>query len=523
MDEDFFTQKTMTDLASPLERGVVIPRHIGPYKIESLLSRGGMGTLYLGLHSETRELRAIKVLSPEFLNHPEMIAQFLKEAQIIGMTSHPNIVKLYGQGQWEGGLYLVMEFIRGVSLRQFIVQQSLSLKRSIDIILQVAYALCHLHAHKVIHGDLKPENILMTEDGEVKVIDFGIARLHEDHKKHEKRVTKIVGTPNYMSPERKEDPSKVTFASDMYALGVIAYELAMGKLSFGVIHLSLLPRGLKKIIEKALAVSISERYADSISFISDLSQYLKSGGLERDRPGSDQHKELLETLQQASTSLSSLSLPKWTQIDMGIAKYKGPGAVGSYYEFFKLPDNSYLILIAETLESRIDSGVYLGVLRGLLKAALFFSPPAPGQSAGFVNTLNRFVNEDSLGQKFPFSLLLLNPLKEELSFISCGLGGLIHIPTGRQHPRKMSSHNPPLGTELRTEFFATTDNWEIGDTLIFHSLDSSLEGVLFEAVTENLLLSAQGQAEALLKKAATHSSFSLQKNPKVLFSLQRVG
>ena len=103
-----------------------------------------MSLLYMGIQPETRQMLAIKVLSPTFVTNPEMVAQFLKETKIIGMTNHPNIVKLYGEGQWEGGLYIAMEFIRGVSLRQFIEQQSLSMKRCIDIILQVAYALCHL-------------------------------------------------------------------------------------------------------------------------------------------------------------------------------------------------------------------------------------------------------------------------------------------------------------------------------------------------------------------------------------------
>src|SRR5690606_36400224 len=108
------------------------------------------------------------------------IKQFLKEAEIIALSNHPNIVKLYGQGEWEKGLYIAMEFIQGVSLTQFILQNSLSIKRSLEILLQVAYALLHLHSHGVIHRDLKPENILITENGGVKVIDFGIAQLEQE-------------------------------------------------------------------------------------------------------------------------------------------------------------------------------------------------------------------------------------------------------------------------------------------------------------------------------------------------------
>ncbi len=517
-DDDFHKQSTLTDVAAAAAKPTAFPRQIGPYKIESLLNKGGMSLLYLGLHPQTKEMIVVKVLSPEYVTHPEMVERFLKESKIIGMTNHPNIVKLYGQGAWEGGLYIAMEFIRGVSLRQFIVQQSLSLKRSIDIILQVSYALCHLHSHSVIHGDLKPENILITEEGEVKVIDFGIARLHED-----KPVgTKIAGTPNYMSPEQKEDPDKMTFASDIYSVGIIAYELAMGKLSFGVIHLSLLPRGLRKIIEKALAVSVSERYQDIVTFITDLSQYLKSGGLEKDKPGSDQVKEIFETIQMAQQNLSPSVLPSWPDFEIGLAKYRAPGQVGNYFDFFKFPDNTYGIVLAETSQGGLDASIYISVLRGMVRT-LLLEKKEPLRSAPFLSTLNQMVTQDFLNQKFSFSFLRLSPRTDQLSYISCGLGGLIHIPQGSIKPRKLSSQNPVLGLDPNVEFAETIDNWEVGDMLTLHSLDAAFESILFQAISENTLLSAQGQAEAIFKKAAQHSAFATQKNPKILIALQRLG
>src|SRR3990172_4196324 len=117
-----------------------LPESIGPYKIESLLSKGGMSLLYLGIDPATRKTLVIKVLSPDYVNHPEMVGHFLGEAKIISLSNRPNIVKLFGQGQWEKGLYIAMEFIQGVSLRQFIMQHSFSLKRSLEIVLQVAVA-----------------------------------------------------------------------------------------------------------------------------------------------------------------------------------------------------------------------------------------------------------------------------------------------------------------------------------------------------------------------------------------------
>jgi len=519
MDDTFYKQSTLVDISSPKEQLGPVPSKIGPYKIESLLSHGGMSILYLGLHPETKQMLAIKVLSPEFVTHPEMIERFLKEAKIIGMTNHPNIVKLYGQGTWEGGLYIAMEFIRGVSLRQFIAQQSLSLKRCVDIILQVAYALCHLHTHGVIHGDLKPENILINEDGEVKVIDFGIARLHEEMKKGSSSSLKIAGTPTYMSPEQKEDPSKISFASDIYALGIIAYELAMGKLSYGVIHLSLLPKGLRKIIEKALAVSVKERYQDIVVFITDLSQYLKSGGIEKDRPGTDELKEVLETIQGAALSLSPSSPPSWPNIEIGIAKYRGPAQTGGFYDFFRFSDGSYAIVIAEAEAGYLEESVYIGILRGMIRFLLQNRTPA----AEAARVLNRLACADPLKQRYGFSYLTLDPVHETLSFISCGMGSLFHISQGTSHPRKLASEHPLLGADINSDFFETADNWDIGNMLALHSLDASLEPTLLDSLSENTFLSAQGQAEAAFKRAAAQPSFGHQKNPKLLIAVHRIG
>jgi len=287
-EEKFYKQSTLPSYEPKEGTPPPLPEKIGPYKIETLLNRSGMSLLYLGLDPETKQPLAIKVLSPEYVNHPEMTDHFLWEAKIIQLTDHPNIVKLSDYGKWEEGVYIAMEFIRGVSLRQFLMQQSFSLKRCLDIILQIAYALSHLHSHGVVHRDLKPENILIAEDGEVKVVDFGIAQLHEENEGKPDFRHQIVGTPSYMSPEQKENPANASFASDIFSLGIITYELILGKLSYGMINLSLLPAGLQRIVGKALAVSMPERYQEILDFITDLTDYYKSPAIEKDRPGGDQ-------------------------------------------------------------------------------------------------------------------------------------------------------------------------------------------------------------------------------------------
>ena len=198
MFEQEKTKPTLNKTPPPLT-----PAYIGPYKIESFFNQGGMSNLYLGRHPSSLRPLIVKVLAPKYAQNPEIIQRFLKEAEIIQLANHPNIVRLHGQGQWEKGVFIAMEFIQGISLRQFINKHSLSLKRALEIVLQVAYALCHLHTHGVIHRDLKPENILITEEGEIKVIDFGIAQLHTEVNKDPLAQNRIIGTPTYMSPEQK--------------------------------------------------------------------------------------------------------------------------------------------------------------------------------------------------------------------------------------------------------------------------------------------------------------------------------
>lgn len=522
MTEPFFhKQPTLSEVKLDREIPTTIPSEIGPYKIDSLLNKGGMSLLYMGIHPKTRDVLAIKVLSPAYAKNPDMVQRFLKESKIISMANHPHIVKLYGEGQWEGGLYIAMEFIRGVSLRQFIEQHSLSMKRCLKIILDTAYALAHLHSHGVIHGDLKPENILITEKGEVKVIDFGIASLQKDLKKEKKKSIKILGTPAYLSPEQKEDPCAVSFASDIYALGIITYELLSGALSFGVIHLSQVPKGFRPILERALAVSIEERYKDIIDFIADVSDYFKSGGLDKDRPSTDQFKEILESLQITAQSLSMVNVPNWPEVEIGIARYQILNQSGSYIDCFQLRNQTYVFCIAESSYEGLSCAIYISSLRGMIRTLI--SDPHLSSSAQFISRLHQLVYEDTLQQKFAVCFLVLSPLRHELAFLSCGLGQLIHLTPEYKTPRVLSNHNLPLGIKQYQDFETTIDNWNIGDHIVLHSFELASPSLIQEGLVENISLSPQIQADALLKKISHQRVLHKEKNPKILLTIHRVG
>ncbi len=527
MSFSFHKQTTLPDLTTSAT--IPLPQTIGPYKIEGFLNKGGMSFLYLGIHPQTKDLIAIKVLSPAYISHPDAMEHFLNEAKAIEMSQHPNIVKWYGHGKWEQGLYIAMEFVRGVSLKQFITQHSFSRKRALEVILQVAYALLHLHGLNIVHRDVKPENILINEEGEVKVIDFGIVQLHNG-KKRNKKSSSLLGTLNYMSPEQKEDSTKVTPASDIYSLGVILYEMILGKLSHGLIELSLLPQHLRAIAAKALAVSPSERYTTISAFIHDLSHYLTSGELERERPGSDQLKEIFEAISKANKSLSPSQLPSWPSVDLGFSKASGSDQLGLYSDFFTLANGSHLILLAPAYTSPIEALVGAAHARGMIRMLLRAKTPL--EPRAFIEQINQELTADTIQIPLAFLMLILDPTQDKLTYFSAGCDSLLHIPEGESVPRRLSSPNPFLGIDSAASFSEVNDNWNVGDQLILHTLTlpehtpqpmrEQFEESFDTGVQETLLFSAQRQADTLLQKLVVQPSIAYVPFAKALICIQRI-
>lgn len=525
-EEDFFKRSTIPPLPPGQyvpDRPESFPSKIGPYSIETLLDKGGMSILYLGTHPETQDPITIKVLLPKYLSHPEMTARFLNEAEIIALADHPNIVKLFGYGEWEGGLYIAMEFIQGVSLRQYLMQNPLSLKRSLEIILEIAYALCHLHTHGVIHRDLKPENILINEDGHVKVIDFGIAQLLDPQEKAQEESAKrrLIGTPIYMSPEQRENPESVSYPSDIYSLGIIAYELVLGKLSHGQIHLSLMPKGLQKILTKALQPNIKDRYQDIVDFISDLSSYLHSSNLEKERKASDHVGEIFEKLQEMQFKITRKDPPKWSNIDIGLMQHRPLGISSIYCDFFEVAKNGYAILIAESAESGVEGLMYISYLKGFIKGLLSQGKPLEE----FASLINSHINAEKLKETFTLSMLFLKPESNQLSFISCGYGPLWLLPHNAELPTCLQTENVALGIEEAFPFKAIDSAWHPLDTIILCPISAN-PSIFLPEQFQTLMLeiaqqSPQKQAEAIFRKAKSTNSKFIDEHPCAIVTIYR--
>lgn len=449
------------------------PNYIGPYKIESLLEKGGMSILYLGTHPETKEPTTIKVLSPKYLSHPEVVQRFLNEAEIIAMADHPNIVKLYGHGEWEGGLYIAMEFIQGISLRQYILQTPMSLRKALEMVIDIAYAICHLHTHGVIHRDLKPENILVSDTGVLKVIDFGIAQLLTDSTEgSDKPKTSLIGTPIYMSPEQRDNPESVGYPSDIYSLGIIAYELIQGKLSLGQIHLSLVPKGLQKVLAKALQPKPEDRYQDVVDFITDISSYLHSNAVEKEKLAGDHLSELSENLKEAYKGLRPPP-PLWPEIECGIVIHKLGNLSGGYYDFFTLHDGSLAIIAGEAIAEGVKGILYTAVMRGMAKGIQATKVVTPGS---FIADLQQMISQDHMDALFTFAFLILNPYTNKMSYLSCGHGELMVIDHQNKEVEIIAPGHTAVGIENIPEFLFETRDWNVGDTVILishrHDVDS---------------------------------------------------
>jgi len=206
---------------------------LGPYVVTGFVDEGGMGQVYRARDERLGREVAIKVLLPELAHDADRRARMEREARAMGMLNHPNVVTVYDIGDHEGSPYIVSEFLEGQTLRQQLVARAtggsrLTPVRAVEIVACVADALGAAHRRGIVHRDIKPENIFLTDDGRVKVLDFGIAKLVESDAPGDGTVLgTIIGTPAYMTPEQLRGEA-TRAESDVYSCGVVLYELLAG-------------------------------------------------------------------------------------------------------------------------------------------------------------------------------------------------------------------------------------------------------------------------------------------------------
>jgi Tol biopolymer transport system component len=280
---------------------------IAHYEILGEIGSGGMGEVYLARDARLGRKVALKVLPPNFTADAQLRARFFREAQLASALDHPNVCTIHEVGQSSTFLFIAMQYVEGVNLKQLIGSRPLKLDALLSISLQAADALAAAHDQGIIHRDIKSNNIIITPRGQVKVLDFGLAKLTDGSDLHGKaesestsqltRTGAVMGTPSYMSPEQARG-ERVDHRSDIFSLGVVIYEMASGDGPFkrkshaetmnAVInesHTPLaefnqeLPAGLSAAIDRALSKDPADRYQSMGEMLSDLRQVGREVGL----------------------------------------------------------------------------------------------------------------------------------------------------------------------------------------------------------------------------------------------------
>ncbi|MFU8806785.1 MAG: serine/threonine protein kinase, partial [Bradymonadaceae bacterium] len=269
----------------------------GEYTFTRKLGEGGMGAVYLAQQDTIDQKIAVKVLHANAADSDEIVQRFHREARVISMLTHPNIIRVFIFGRTEDNLlYLAMEYVEGRTMRDAVGPQGVDEITAIKIMKQLCSGLSEAHDLGIIHRDLKPDNVLLTrfrgEDNFVKILDFGIAKLNEPDGKPEQKLTQagiVYGTPEYLSPEQAQ-ALELDQRTDIYSLGVMLYEMMTGKVPFTAstpvsiltMHVFNEPPkpsevapgkvapSMERIILKALAKDPTHRYTHALDMFEDL-------------------------------------------------------------------------------------------------------------------------------------------------------------------------------------------------------------------------------------------------------------
>ena len=303
---DDFLEKPVYDAAPWLFENAhpatenLVGKTLGTYKILRELGRGGMGVVYLGHDNRLDREAAVKLISPHGAYDARFYDRLMLEARAVGKLAHPGIATVYTLEECEAGLYAAFEYVEGRTLRGVLAGGALPFTKAVDIVMQAAEAIYAAHSQGIVHRDLKPENIMLSGDGRVKILDFGLAGI-ESAGSAGTGLTQtgvFIGTPAYASPEQLLG-HPVSYASDIFSLGVLLYELVTGRHPFGgndsIVTIArvlqgdfedpsvvdkAIPREFDQIARRCLQKNPEERYPGMNDLISDLRIITREGNHE---------------------------------------------------------------------------------------------------------------------------------------------------------------------------------------------------------------------------------------------------
>ena len=311
----------------------MIGTRIKHYEVERQLGKGGMGVVYRARDTRLNRPVALKVLKSELVSDPDRRQRFVREARAAAAITHPAIAQIYDVDEQDGTIFIAMEFVEGRTLRELITDRELDLQSSIEIAIQISDGLAKARDKGIVHRDLKSDNIMVTPDGHGKLLDFGLAKLLDPSVGEGQRITDqamvetvaqtklgvVMGTIAYMSPEQARG-RRVDQTSDVFSMGVVAYEMVTGELPFkgdspvDTMHAIAfeevqpitvvrkhLPPDLHRIVSRCLRKKPEDRYPDARALADDLRRLKQDldSGIQRSLPADERVRRGIDWLRNA--------------------------------------------------------------------------------------------------------------------------------------------------------------------------------------------------------------------------------
>jgi serine/threonine protein kinase/tetratricopeptide (TPR) repeat protein len=442
---------------------------LGSYRLLQVLGTGGMGEVYLAEDTRLGRRIALKLLPPEFSEHPEKIERFETEARAIASLNHPGIVTLHSIEEAEGRRFLTMEHVEGVTLGSAIPPGGLAVKRLLPLAIALADAVSAAHRQGILHRDLKPDNVMLTPEGRLKVLDFGLAKLRASSSEEEDETTRetqsvtrdgrIVGTVAYMSPEQAQG-LPVDHRSDVFSLGVLLYEMATGGRPFqGRTNMSVLssilkdspppvhelrgdvPRPLSRLIQRALEKRPEDRYQSTIDLrrdLEDLKRDYDTGELLRESTSGSRRLPLLPQRRGFMLPAAAVVL---VLLLVGLAWVRGRGGAGTADG-----RSSLAVFFFENLSGDAELDWLRAGLPDMLVTSLSQSPTLRVLST---SRLLQLLDEAGAGDAPGVSAATVSAIARRADVETALMGSFVRV--GSQLRIQAQLHDPGTGEVLASE------------------------------------------------------------------------